>query len=284
MIDRRSFLLISASAIASQLYATSKKLNTLTMNGDLDDDLFLIKSTPSDNTMTNCYQMHNPKKNFIYEGKGIPSTPIYGTIDFKSNFMLKHNEILTVYVANEREEFFDAPKLNARTHFKAVSFNMDGKSLIPPLIPENNDVPNYPVWFGDENVACTIDETKSKDYNYYKLWENAVCGVGIILPESGSVIIELYNEDNEKMFTFNNNIDSTPKNLVSNEIKFNGFEKHVLAEVDGHVFSSDNTMETDEYIKKNAITKMVVNYSSKTFQITLPYPLPYPNRIYGVSI
>lgn len=282
MIDRRKFLLISSLFISSSLLASKTKQNTISMKGDLDDDLFIIKSSSNNNLMTHCFQMHNPKNIFNYEGNAIKSIPIYGNIDFKEKISLNNDEVACICVANEREEIYDLPKLRERSHFKAVDFFVDNKILIPSLLPEKNDVPNYPLWFGNENEACSLEE-KPTGYNYYKLWENAVCGVGLIFPKSGLIEIELYNENGDRLFGFNETINSKPKQLISNQIKEEDFEKHILAEIDGFVYHENSNID-DEFIKKNAIAIMIVSFDNQTIQITLPYPLPYPNRIYAMCI
>lgn len=284
MIDRRKFLLLSSLVITSKLLAKTYEKHNISMNGDLDDDLFIIKATETYNEMTHCFQMHNPKEFFSYEGNKIKSSPIYGTINFSTDFILEDSQVIVTCVANEREELFELPKLRERTHFKAVPFLVDGKKLIPSLMPEWNDVPNYPTWFGSEKEVCFIDSSKSKDYNYYKLWENAVCGVGIILPYKCNAQIHLFNEYDEKLFTFNEYLDSNPKNLISDEVKSKEISDHILTEVDGTVYKENGTETDDIYIMKNAITKMLITFDNKMFNISLPYPLPYPNRLYGVAL
>lgn len=284
MNSRRKFLLYSALLMSSSLLSSKIKQNTLSMKGDLDDDLFIIKSNNNGNTLTHCLQMHNPKNFFAYEGNAVKSTQIYGVIDFKEKISIKSDEVFCVCVANEREEIYDLPKLRERSHFKAVDFFVDNKILIPSLMPEKNDVPNYPVWFGNENQPCSIDEKdKVVGYNYYKLWENAVCGVGLIFPKTGKVEIQLYNENGDRLFSFNEIVTNKPKQLISEQVKYDDFEAHVLAEIDGFVYS-ENSNTDDEFIKKNAIVNAVISFDKETIQVTLPYPLPYPNRIYAIAV
>lgn len=290
MINRRNFIFLSASLLFSKnLFANTttvfskKPLTTnIAMNGDLDDDLFIVKSTPGINTMTHCFQMHNPKENFNYRGVNVKSENIYGVIEFNDNISLNKNEMLSLFVANEREEMYDLPKLRARTHFKAVPLYVDNKILIPSLIPEKNDVPNYPVWFGNDEGYCDI--TKPKDYNYYKLWENAVCGGGFIFPTKGKVEIKLFNEENGLMFTFEETVSNEPKNLLSNEVKYEDFSRHLLAEVDGGVYSETNNNVLNSFVMRYAITKAIITKDGKTFTVDFPYPLPYPNRLYAMSL
>lgn len=288
-MDRRKFITImTATLFAKDLLANTNnpfkkaKTTNISMAGDLDDDLFIIKSTPNANTMTHCFQMHNPKSNFNYHGVNVKSENIYGIIDFKDSFQLEKNEILSVFVANEREEMYDLPKLRARTHFKAVPFYVENQILIPSLIPENNDVPNYPVWFGNDEGYCDI--TKPQNYNYYKLWENAVCGGGFVFTTKGKVEIKLFNEENDLMFTYEETISTEPSNLISNEVKHEDFERHLLAEIDGGVYNQERDNVNNAFVMRYAITKALIIKDGKTFKVDFPYPLPYPNRLYAMSL
>lgn len=297
MINRRQFIsalvllpyTVGLQAKTTQLFTN----NAITLNkmlgpvsthikmiGDLDDDLFVIKTNKQISTMTECLQMHNPTNLFLYNGVDVKSTPIYGVINFDKNIEIHNNEILSLFVANEREELDNSPKLRSRSHFRAVELFSDNEILIPSLIPENNDVPNYPTWFGNENEACVIDPTKPIGYNYYKLWENAVCGGSFIIKESGKVIIKLYNKDDELMFTFEEKITTKMKNLVSNETKEELISNHPLVEVDGGIFGDKIDRCDDERIKKNAITRAIITVKENQHEVVFPYPLPYPNRLY----
>lgn len=293
---RRNFCkaIVLSPFLASSLL--SLELNSLqdmfhvTMKGELDDDLFIVKATQKHTKMTHCFQMHNPKNLFNYNGSAITSTPIYGMIEYDEKLYSMKNELTLFFVANEREEVFDLPKLRERTHFKAVDLFVNKKVLIPSLLPEKNDVPEYPTWFGSESEEgfCTLDlKGGPKDnsvFNYYKLWENAVCGTGILFPSSSNVEIYLFNETGERLFTFNEFISTEPKNLISNEIKSKEFDPHIFTEVDGNIYSQFEVKTNDAYIMKNAITKVVIKYNNQYFDIPMPYPMPYPNRFYAMSL
>lgn len=292
---RRSFckaILLSpfiASTLLSVDLENLKKTIKVDMNGELDDDLFIVRASERYSKMTHCFQMHNPKETFRYMGANIPSTPIYGVIDFNEKLDVSNDEVIVLVEANEREELFDIPELRARTHFKAVDLKIDDKILVPSLLPENNDVPSYPTWFGSEDSGdfCVIGDPlavdKTKEYNYYKLWENAVCGTGIVFPYSCDAKIMLFNKDGKMLFDFDERITTRPSNLVSNQVREQGFNSHILAEVDGNVFDEYETKTDDAYIKRNAITKMMIIFNSKTIEFELPYPTPYINRIYAIS-
>lgn len=285
-MDRRAFLLLTATTMATNLFAKKVKKIDLRMNGDLDDDLFIVKSSTNNCLMTHCFQMHNPKNIFNYIGKSIKSMPIYGQINFSESIELSNNEVIATFVANEREELYDIPKLRERTHFKAVPLFVNNKILIPSLLPENNDVPDYPTWFGSESEVCNITQQANDGYNYYKLWENAVCGCGIIISEESKIVLKAFNDNEEIMFTYNSYINKNAIQLVSDEIKNDDFEKHVLAEIDGFVYNQNHSYVDDEFVKKNAITKFIlyIEKSNLTIPIYLPYPLPYPNRIFMIAI
>lgn len=281
--------LLATSLFSIQTNPIHEKFN-IKMNGELDDDLFIVKVTKDNLKMTHCMQMHNPKNIFNYNGKSIVSTPIYGMIELDENIYTTKNEITLFFEANEREELFNLPKLRERTHFKAVELFINNKILIPSLLPEKNDVPDYPTWFGSDSEEgfCTIDlkggPKNTSVFNYYKLWENAICGTGILLPSSAEVEIFLFNEIGEKLFTFKEYITQEPKNLLSNEVKNKNFNSHILTEIDGNLYSQFEIKTNDSYIKENAITKMIIKYNHEYFSIPFPYPMPYPNRIYAMSL
>lgn len=281
--------LLATSLFSIQTNPIHEKFN-IKMNGELDDDLFIVKVSKNKLNMSHCFQMHNPKNIFNYNGKSIVSTPIYGMIELDENIYTTKNEITLFFEANEREELFDLPKLRERTHFKAVELFINNKVLIPSLLPEKNDVPDYPTWFGSESEEgfCTIDlkggPKNDSIFNYYKLWENAVCGTGILLPSSAEIEIYLFNDSGEKLFSYKEIVTTEPKNLLSNEVKVNSFDAHILTEIDGKIYSQFEIKTNDAYIKTNAITKMIIKYNEEYFNIPLPYPMPYPNRIYAMSL
>ncbi|AXH16382.1 hypothetical protein CP985_03280 [Malaciobacter mytili LMG 24559] len=293
-MKRRNFLkyLAIAPFIISNAFSNNGNLDkfgtvslaNLKMKGDLDDDLFVLLNSKDNTNFLHCYQMHNPKEFFNYQGKKIKSEAIYGMIDFKDTIAIGENHVLSLFVANEREEVFELPQLRIRTHFKAVDLTLNNKVLIPALIPENNDVPGYPVWFGNDEGYCIIDETKAENYNYYKLWENAICGGAFVISKSQKVNIKLFNSRNDLMFNYTGIADTTPKQLVYDEVKNDEFSSHIFAEVDGAVYDGTNESTNNAFIKANAITKVLIELNGEIITIDLPYPLPYPNRLYISSI
>lgn len=290
-MKRRKFIkgLFLSPILASTLFGKSNKDELkVEMNGDLDDDLFIVKSSSTSEIMTHCFQMHNPKNIFNYNGLAVKSEPIYGIIEFNENIQINKKEVVSFFVANEREELFNLPELRKRTHFKAVDLKVNDQILIPSLIPENNDVPDYPTWYGRESSSaiCPITmedlNTENEDYNYYEMWENAVCGGGFVLPQKGFVKFFLFNKFDEKMFTIEEYITEKPIRLVSNELKYDDFEKHLLAEVDGGIHGAEDWIPNDNYVKRNSITKIVIQFEDELISVSLPYPLPYPNRLYAM--
>ena len=260
------------------------------MVGDLDDDLFLVKASPGKIDMTHCFQMHNPRDTFKYGGEIVKSNTVYGTIDFTENLQIKDDEVLFAFVANEREELTDKPALRKRTHFKAVDFEINKQMLIPALLPEKNSILDYPKWFNsteNPDAFCKVDfkkEHKSMDYDYYKMWENAVCGAAIVLPYSGKIELSLFNDQGDKLFVYHQEISTVPANLISQIVDRGLFSSHLLAEIDGNVFNGDDFEMENEYIKQNAIVRGLLTFEGKTIEMLFPYPIPYPNRIYAMSL
>lgn len=286
-MTRRSFVLSSLLfPFSASLFGITlnKKIINIDMKGDLDDDLFIIKTSSNKSDMLECLQMHNPRNEFIYQGDVVKSNPIYGIIDFDKKYNINENEILSLFVANEREELFDLQKLRIRSHFRAVDLKANKQVLIPSLLPENNDVENFPTWFGSEEDYCTVDGSKVASYNYYKLWENATCGGGFIIKNPTSVTIKLYSSNNSLMFTAHQNVTSKPKRIIYEEVINKKLDSHVLVEVDGGVYGSIDNAPNDEFVKEFAITKAIITMNEINYEISFPYPLPYPNRLYLKSI
>ena len=285
-MNRRNFLKISALlAYAGPLWAGNIRTLNIGMKGDLDDDLFIVKTKGLQSKMLECMQMHNPKKEFIYDGKVVESKPIYGMIDFVDKYTLGSNEIYSFFVANEREEIFDHPKLNMRSHFRAVDLYANGDVLIPQLLPEDNDVPNYPTWFGSEDEYCRIDGVKTVEYNYYKLWENAICGAGIVISRSADVEIKLFSSEHKLLFTASQKVTNKSEQVkFFDVVKNKPFTKHLLAEVDGEVYKNEGKQPNDKYVKQYSIARAIVNIGKEKHIVIFPYPFPYPNRLYIKSI
>ncbi len=263
MIKKTILILILFMTVLS-----ADKNITISINGDLDDDLFILKNTPSTTNFLDCHQMHNPTDTFLYDGKVIPSKKIYGKIAFKKSYTLDSNDILLVMSANEREEINPTRSLEKRTHFKSVDLFADKDVLIPSLMPEYHDSPNYPLWFGKDDAPCMA---QTSEYNYYQLWENAIVNLGIIFGDTGSYTLHFINKSDKILFSKTILVTKNVQN-----IKLLG--THPLTEVDGTVFAGDST--NDKLIKKEAIDAIIIEKDDERRYIKLPYFFPYINRIY----
>lgn len=247
------------------LYAD--KSVTISIKGDLDDDLFILTSRSDATEFLDCFQMHNPTDRFFYDGEVVKSEKIYGLIDFNKTYNLTKDETLLIMTANEREEINPKRALLGRTHFKSVDMFADDKVLIPSLMPEYNDVPDYPLWFGEDEKPII---PQKRGYNYYQLWENAVVNLGLVFGNRGRYTLYFINYQNKILFK---KIVTVTKKVQN--IKLLG--SHPLTEADGTIFAGD-LKETD--IKTKAIDALIIEHNSKRQYIKMPYFFPYINRIF----
>lgn len=281
-MTRRNFIGSLLTLPLMDLYAKDKKkiIANIKIKGDLDDDLFIVKVNTEKAKMLVCQQMHNPKNFFDYRGTAVPSADIYGVIDYNEDHFIKEDEIVLIMLANEREEINDLPTLNSRTHFKAVDLYCNEKVVIPSLMPEFDDVPGYPVWFTEGETYCSVSAKKPKNYNYYKMWENAICGTAIIVPFFGEVEVFLFNKDDDITFKYNGIVTEEPQQLLSDATKKSSFPDDLLAESNGTVYDYTDDEKSDDEIRKLCAHKIMIKKDSMIFVSTFPYPMPYPNRIY----
>lgn len=261
----RTFLLFFTMLFHTMLLAD--KSATLSIKGDLDDDLFVLKSSAQNVEFLDCLQMHNPTDKFLYDGKMIHSEKIYGFIDFNKTYNLAQNETLLVMTANEREEINPKRALLKRTHFKSVDLFLNNNLFIPSLMPEYNDVPDYPLWFGRNETSCMAS---ASDYNYYKLWENAIVNLGLVLGSKGAYTLYFINENSQIVFKKKVQVSSKVHNIHL-------LGSHPLTEVDGTVFAG---VSDDEKIREKAIDAIVIEKEGQKQYIKLPYLFPYINRIF----
>jgi len=262
MIKKTILILILFTSI---LFAD--KSATISIRGDLDDDLFILKSSAQKVDFLDCLQMHNPTDKFLYDGRIVKSETIYGMIDFNKTYNLTQNETLLIMTANEREEINPKRALLKRTHFKSVDLFIDNKVFIPSLMPEYNDVPNYPLWFGRNELACMANKS---DYNYYKLWENAIVNLGLVFGSSGKYTLYFINENSQIIFKKEVQISSKIHNIHL-------LGSHPLTEVDGTVFAG---VSEDEKIREKAIDAIIIEKEGQKQYVKLPYLFPYINRIF----
>jgi len=259
----------------------------LKMKGSLDDDLFVLKANLENTKLISAYQMHNPNEYFQYIDIPVKTTKIYGVVDFNLNYNIKDNEILLVMLANEREEFRPEKVLYARTHYKSVPLYINNTKLIPSMMPEKKDMPLYPTWFGDETEVCQdkpVDaHTIYLNYNYYKLWENAIVNTGLIMKGEGNIQIEWYNLNGKKLFEYKGKVKKGKTiNLrpIKSAIKI--IDHHKMTEADGRNYI--NGKNNDKEVKKNACNDIKVIFNKKEYYIQMPYPMPYINRFFVTAI
>ncbi len=240
---------------------------TISIKGDLDDDLFIIKSSTKKVYFLDCLQMHNPTDKFLYDGKIVKSEKIYGLIDFNKTYSLSHDKTLLVMTANEREEINPKRALLKRTHFKSVDLFANNKVFIPSLMPETNDVPGYPLWFGKDEKPIV---PQKDGYNYYKLWENAIVNLGLVFGSKGSYILYFINQNNKIILKRKVYVSSKTDNISL-------ICSHPLTEVDGTVFAG---VSEDEKIREQAIDAIIIEKEGQKQYVKLPYLFPYINRIF----
>jgi hypothetical protein len=266
--------------VANSVFAKASNLNKKTtkakvhMMGDLDDDLIIIKASPKEWDIEACHQMHNPVK-FYLEGRIFNNNLCPGFIEYTHTHELMDNEILIVSLANEREEREPDKKLLDRTHYKSVPLYVNSKELISSVIPEKNDI-DYKTWY-------ELSDPKSV-YNYYRLWENAVCNLGIIVVEEGEYTIELINQVGIISASISLYVKhNRPINVNFEKTIVGPIQTHPFAEMDGGVWShKDFTPPNDAVVREFAAYYVgIKNHQTKEYiNSPLPYPFPYINRTF----
>jgi hypothetical protein len=277
-MNRRNFISTTALFLSS-LNLFAKDSNNadsfkVEMFGALDDDLIINRYYYGKEEFKpiTCYQMHNFTRSFLIGSQKIKSVQIPGFIKYDKNINVDENSVVAIFTANEREDRDPRKKLTFRTHYKSVPLYVNDKELFPSIIPEDDDVPGYPTWYGED------EENMS---NYYKLWENAVVFTGLITHVEGETKIALINEIDEvigdaKVFISKNEMKKIEfKNILNHTIT----NKHVFTELDNKICIKENDCD-DKFIKKNGVTKIMITNKKGTIVIDLPYPCPYVNTYY----
>lgn len=286
VLDRRTFLqILFGISISNKLFASLGSIQVksnfnISIKGDLDDDLFIIKAAQEDITIQDVFQMHNPSNKFQYNGKIYDSIHIPGAIDFTKKFQAKEDEIYIVMLANEREEAQLSKRV--RTHYKNEKLTYNNQALLPALMPEYNSIPNYPLWFGDGDIPIAErEDINGEPYNYYHLFDNTVVQVGLIFPNEGVAKIKLFDKNNNLTHSFNSEIYADkPTRLVSQEELAGDFGGHPFTEI-GNILNNVTDVELEN---NNYITNMTIEYADRIYLIPTPYPMMYPNLIYGVAV
>ncbi|AHJ13126.1 hypothetical protein SMUL_1871 [Sulfurospirillum multivorans DSM 12446] len=243
------------------------------MIGDLDDDLIILKANKDSWNIEACHQMHNPVK-FYLQGRCFENELCPGYIEYSKTHSLKKDEVTVICLANEREEREPDKKLLDRTHYKSVPLYVNGVEVIPSMIPELNDI-DYTTWY---------DPTKPEGaYNYYRLWENAVVNIAVVVPEEGAYSIELINENDEVSAKASITVKSKHSAHINFSETLTGkVTDHPLAEMDGGVFLHDDfKMPNDALVRELAAHHIAIRKEgAEPIIAPLPYPFPYINRVF----
>lgn len=249
------------------------------MKGDLDDDLIILKATPTSSKIIELYQMHNPKETFEYCGDIYKSNHIAGYIDFNKEFEIKDDEVFLFCLANEREEVNITERI--RTHYKNEKLTINDKELLPALMPEYDSVPGYPLWFGEGDSPMVYrTDIKGDLYNYYNLFENTTVQIGIVVPFKGPTKIYMFDQNDELRFTFFHDFNKEVKKLRSKELLEGKLQDHPFAEV-------NNILNKDlhKQIQNNdTLNKLIIEHEKVMYTIELPYPAMYPNLLFGTAV
>jgi virulence-associated protein VapD len=284
----KKFILIIYTMLA---LLHSENIFKMTMNGDLDDDLFVIKMTNEETSLIKVYQMHNSEQRFQYNDVSVKSERIYGIVDFNEKYKINKTTIYAFMLANEREEFRPEKSLFSRTHYKSTILNINNIELFPSMLPERNNIKGYQTWFNDPNEVCKNKPINPdliySDYNYYQLWENAVVNLGLVVKDGTLITINAYNLDGIEVFTYTGKLKKniTIKPIITSTL-YKKISKHIFAESNGKVYNNKNkyTKSADKEIIKNAINDIKITIDNRVFYMELPYPLPYINNMYILKI
>lgn len=273
------FFLFFASVLPG-VEVDKKDVFEISMSGDIDDDLIIIKASPDEVKIEDIMQMHNPTGMFRYDGAIYKSEHIPGAIDFKKIYTIEDNKIYIVVLANERMEAHLQERV--RTHYKSERLDINAEQFLPALMPEYVSVADYPLWFAEDEIPMVQrDDVNGAQYNYYHLFDNSTVLTGLVFPAVGKAVIKLYDKHDKLLHTFNSLIsNSGPTRLISNEEARGELSDHPFTEV-GNIL---NNKEGVEIQNDNYISNMVVEYNNKTYLIPLPFPIMYPNLIYGVAL
>lgn len=274
MINRRDFLLYTALLGSMNLYAKNKNSFRVKMEGELDDDLIITRNfyNTEDFKGIDCFQMHNFTGRFEIGSQVVKSTQSPGFIKYDKNIPVDKNSIISIFTCNERVAIHADKKLTYRTHYKSVPLYINNKMMFPSVIPENDDVKNYPTWYAPDEEHMS---------NYYRIWENAGVFNGFITHELGEHIITLFNKDNVAISTSSVNIVNDEviqipfKKILDKEIT----NKHIFTELDNFVFDG-NENRNDIFIANNAAAKILIQNKKGLVSIDLPYYCPYVNTYY----
>ena len=285
-MHRRDFIkktciagVVSILSLTSSFASDTKNgMVDIKMVGDLDDDLFVIKASSKDWNILDCHQMHNQTGRFSLEGKHFQSHHSPGYIAFQKEYSLSNQEYLLIGLANEREERDDRKALLARTHYKSAPLHVNGAIAIPSMLPENKDLPDVPTWFEPHEEMAV--------YNYYRAWENALVNIAIVFPKEGEYTISFANTEGDIVAIDTFLITTKVKNIRYSETIHGVLDNHPMTEIDGGVFLVKGKKQpNDEDVKRLSPTHvLIIDKEGRITKIPLPYPFPYINRIFCVTV
>lgn len=253
----------------------------ISMFGDLDDDLIVLKSTPANTSICDIHQMHNSKGTFVYNNVSYKINHNPGFIKFRKEYKIIDDEIFLVCLANEREDAGLPKNERVRTHYKNEKLYINKDILLESLMPEQNSVPNYPLWFAEDDIPrIERKDENGNTYNYYNLFENTIVQMAIVVNKASRIKINLFDENDELKYSYEQSLNSKPKLLKSKELLANKLNSHPFTEVNNIL-----NLKIDEKIpNNNYINSIVIEKDGKTYSFELPYPMMYPNLITGVSV
>lgn len=257
-----------------------KKNFEISMFGDLDDDLIILKSTPKSTVIADIHQMHNSKGTFVYNNNKYNVEHNPGFIQFKKSYEIENDDIYLVCLANEREDAGFPKDKRFRTHYKNEKLFFNKQVLLNALMPEYDSVQNYPLWFEEDEVPrFDRKDINGNTYNYYNLFENTIVQVGIVIPDSSKAKVMLFDEKDQLRYTFDEYIDYESKYLKSNELLAGELGNHKFTEISNIL----NTKLDEQIPNESYINSMMIESNGKMYSFELPYPIMYPNLISGVA-
>lgn len=272
MVAAPILLAANTSVLANE---DNNKKFKVSLYGDLDDDLIILKSTEEKTVIDELHQMHNTSGKFSYNGDIYASNHTAGYIEFRKEYEFIDNEIYVTCLANEREDAGYHINERFRTHFKNEKLLVDNNILLKALMPEYNSVPGYPLWLNEGD-----GEDNGSTYNYYNLFENTTVQTAFILPREGNIKVMLFSNKDELKHTFEENVEVKPKYLQSNELKAGKINSHPFTEINNILnLSKEKQIENNEYL-----THALVIYEDRQYEIRFPYPAMYPNLFAAVAI
>jgi len=274
-IPRRNILKVLFFLPITKLLSKSLPFFRISMQGELDDDIIIFNKFYNNDKLLEivCYQMHNFSKKFRIGGNTLKSLQIPGYVKLKKDIQIDKNAITCIFTANEREDINNSKQLSFRTHYKSTSLFINDIEFFPSLIPENDDVKDYPTWYMKEESFAS---------NYFRLWENATVLNGFVTGILGEHSIKLFNNENKLMAKSKINVNSNKPQ----QIRFDSFNnipitnQHIFTEINNYLFDETENEQRDAYIMENGIYSVLIENSLGTVLIHLPYPCPYINTYY----